>query len=449
MNSICLCGSSICRGYYLSYNRKHEQIFKDAECILLDNPRNAFLLWNSLILKSSMSTFDSEKRDLLKKHAIGNNVFKNSPDWLRLWAYFILKESLKERKKLYSFYFSCRREDVKAREYSLLTEKEKLWKHEIESLFQSRLQNLMISFDKVLNFLDHQPNTLFKARPFVKVPLERCIKDLRGVLLSCISISTFNDDDLKEKVKYYLQNKRLLYEELEKLPHRNKNSSLVEFMQGKYLLLLLSEYFRESGHNLKVHPALADILYFQSLTKHYFKMNDFRGFEIQIDIRDSDLTNPHKFLTKSTQPFPEQLSQTKTILCCSSKAISPLYLWGQLVYWSKQTLDKPEDHLKKDARGPIYFPDMKRSFVLDRREIHLEFPGGSRRIWLNALMDSPAQAWRQNSGWHFGKKSEVFGNFLLDDFLADANNRFTILDAVDNGIVFKKTVFYKIWKTMI
>lgn len=365
-----------------------------------------------------------------------------------MWAFYILQEILRERTDLYKFYFDEPRDTVRAKELAMLPEKQRIWRYNIENLFDQRVQNMLISLDKVLHFLDRQSPSLVNTSPLILTKLTHSTEHVCRLLRSCLQVKDFGDLALKAKVECFLETRSLPEEDLRKLPHHGSVQDLKVLINGKYLLLLLSEYFRQNSKVHGSHPALAEVLYFQSMTKLHFHMNDFQGFEMQVDIRDCDLTNHNKLLTKSTEPPEAQLDQARRVICSIKKRIPAKYVWAQLIFWNKQTLVRPELQLDFASRGTLVFPDLYDSFVSFDRSLGNFYPHDSRTEWLEAIRGAPGRSWGEGMEWAFANEAQIYGSFLSDDFFLNANQRFTILEGVDNGLVFKLTVFNKVWRQL-
>jgi hypothetical protein len=448
-----LCGTEICRGYYLSYNRKHVKILEDAKPLLLDKSPSSFLVFNSLLLRRSIENFKPEMETELLDHSIGQNVFKNSPEWMRVWAFYLLQEMLKEKKDLYNYYLNSNkkvRQNILDDDFSFLSPEKKLLKYEIDNLFQNRIQNLMISFDKILNFNDHQLPELRLEKPFIVCSLKESISLVSNWLQKCLKLIEPHNNELSHQITYFLKKGSIKKDSLEGLLFNNNNQELKTLVNGKYLLLLLSTFIKKNSALLHVHPALSDILYFQSFTTFQFRMSEYQGFDFDIQIRDCDLTNPQKFLTKSVQPLEDQLDQAKARLETIRKNISAFYAWGQMVFWNRQTLTKPGEHLRQKLAGTLQYPDIHQSFISKYRPIGAEYPRGSRQIWLNSIKERPGKPWGKDVEWKFNlEKDSVFGTFVFDDFVWKTNHRFAILDNVDSGLLLKRSLFVQIWKQML
>ena len=399
-----------------------------------------------ILLKSCVSSFDKFKEERLKRFSIGENIFKNSPEWLKTWAFFVVEQILKERTALYDFYFQKTREEVLQTVLTDLRPLERNWRYEIENLFEQRLQNLIISLDKALNFLDRQKVDLDTFDPLQLNSLRQSYKTAKSLLTTLVEYSSLKDRQLEGKVRGFLETDTLPEADEKNIPAKIDEPKLRALVRAKYLIFLLSEYFKRHWRAHEYHPALGDILYFHSMTKMTFSMNSFSGFEIEIHVRDCDLTNPLKLLTRTSLSEIEQQSRTNQIIYTMKKKIAASYLWGQLVFWNKQTIEKPEASLSAGRRGTLTYPEIAQSFLNPGRKFWDKFPWGSRQNWLDSIRDKPGDYWPIGDGWSYENKEKVYGTFLSDDFFLGTNNRFRIIENIDSSIPFKFGVFINIWK---
>lgn len=103
---------------------------------------------------------------------------------------------------------------------------------------------------------------------------------------------------------------------------------------------------------------LCDILFLYSKTITYFTPQEYhkcRGNEICI--RKCDVKNDNK-KDKALDVVDQGMSVYK-----NSKEYDRSYIWGQLVGWFKQTVDKPNASLSADRRGTLSIPDLE-SFIV-------------------------------------------------------------------------------------
>ena len=59
------------------------------------------------------------------------------------------------------------------------------------------------------------------------------------------------------------------------------------------------------------------------------------------------------------------VDQEKTVYH-GCKEYDPGYVWGQLIGWYKQTVDKPNASLSADRRGTLSMPDLE-SFIISAK----------------------------------------------------------------------------------
>ena len=304
-NSVCLCGTLLCKGHYLGYTKKHVNFFAGEEkSLLLDHSATFFMVNNACVLKGCLTSFDDKKAKLLLEYGLGDNTFKDAPLWLKNWAFFVLETIIKERSDLYKKlldkeYFR------NVNEMNPLSQKEVLAKFEIDSLYFQRINNLIISIDKMGFFIRKQNKKFKTLKPLKQLNLTQHINIIKKILENvkdCLSRETTKATI--EEVDSYLKNKPTTT-----IPNLlsdiSKNKKYKRFLKGKFLLLKLSSLL----HNSKEEPirALGDILHFSALTIVYFTSTTYDSFSIPIDVRHCDLTNSKRSLQLNTAPESEQL----------------------------------------------------------------------------------------------------------------------------------------------
>lgn len=114
----------------------------------------------------------------------------------------------------------------------------------------------------------------------------------------------------------------------------------------------------ENEVKLLDYKGLADILSLYANTKVHFTTNKningcFYGENIQILKRDVDSSCvPNEFLS----------SALDTVIAEGKKEYENNYIWGQLVGWYKQTVDKPNASLSAERKGALCYPDIESFF---------------------------------------------------------------------------------------
>ena len=303
-NSICLCGDYLCKAYYLSYTKKHDSFFDlHVKKFLIDFKDLIFMRNNVILLRSCFTDFDEGKGLFLKEHAFGDNTFKNSPVWLKNWTYFTLKDILKE--KLYLKEMLINKGKFK--------ENQNVINFEIENLYFQRINNLIISIDKIRHFCTKQNKIKAEKPPLRKLSFDCQIKNFDDLLNEITNFQEIQNDkkilQLIDSVrnKDYPPNFKKI---LKDFPSNSKKHVLFY----KLLFLELSEIF-QSKTLINKYQGISDILYFMSLTILQFTCETYKEFEVNFKIRQCDLTNPLKNLERSNKNKKEQLKDLeKTII---------------------------------------------------------------------------------------------------------------------------------------
>jgi hypothetical protein len=109
------------------------------------------------------------------------------------------------------------------------------------------------------------------------------------------------------------------------------------------------------------------------MVETYFTPTDYcriKGNEVCIrncDIHSENKPTPPKAdgeenieVNDATVKNTDDLGKTVYKGC---KEYDPSYIWGQLIGWYKQTVDKPNASLSADRRGTVSMPDLE-SFIV-------------------------------------------------------------------------------------
>lgn len=141
--AFCLCGSKKCRGKYL-------ELIKTKESNTFIEQVHNFLERNKIILRASLEALLEKDREILEKFHLKERVLEHMPDWLKKWLALTLEFVEKEKIHMLETSNSL----IIA---GLAPEEEKRQRDLNEFLAnsnkESRLQNLVITCDKVKYFL--------------------------------------------------------------------------------------------------------------------------------------------------------------------------------------------------------------------------------------------------------------------------------------------------------
>ena len=323
-SSICLCGTLHCKGHYLGFTKKHLDVFTgDAKRCLIDDASNSFLRNNANILQACETSFTDSKREELLRFCIGENTFKDSPEWLKNWSYYVLKTIKKEKNGLIKEVLGVELEDeeIEIGADVKLSEAQVQTKFEIDTLFSQRITNLVISIDKLRHFITRQDPASKSQLPLQMLGLDQHIGYVSDILSIIFESKDALDAELKNKIKAYTKGN---------MPGQQVNDSTFvqqfgcpkvrRLIQGKLLLLETSYCIREKSnyytakhrkHGTGCQPetlqALSDILYLMAFTVVCFTSNVYDGFSLFIDVRECDLTSAKRTFSLNLKPEEEQL----------------------------------------------------------------------------------------------------------------------------------------------
>ena len=430
-NSICLCGDYLCKAYYLSYTKKHQDFFcEDVKENLIDCKKFVFIRNCVLIMKSCLSFYCEEKKSFLKKYSFGDNTFKDSPIWVRNWTYYALKDVLKEKEYL---------KKVLLKKSKVFDQSQNVINFEIENLYFQRINNLIITIDKIRYFCSQQNLSKIKNPPFKKMNEKSQIENYKKIIEEIIE---YNKIEKNKKITNLLKNhkKKKFSENLKKYFAEFSNKKKREIIQYKYLFLEISNLLLIK--KTEKNQAISDLLYFHSLTILNFEFEKYKEFSLNFKIRQCDLTNPLKNLERNLKTKKEQLKDLEETIIELPKKIISNYLLGQLIYWSKQNVEEPENKLNLENRGILKYPDFFNSFFYNKK-INVKFPFKNRKKFFDMILTRPEKNWENE--WVY--KNDIFGSFVFDDFFFERGFRKEILKICDQGRDKRFEFFKRFWKT--
>ena len=187
-------------------------------------------------------------------------------------------------------------------------------------------------------------------------------------------------------------------------------------IESKEILLKISKILNEisiSENSMKLldYKCLSDILYLYSQTKVLFTTNKningcFYGENIQILKRDVD---------NSCVPLEFSNSPLDTVIAEGKKEYENNYIWGQLVGWYKQTVDKPNASLSAERKGVLSYPDIESFFWNDNNESN--YPYGGRIQFFEKLKDNISMSWPTTNQWSYKNRNKIYGTIQLDSVI--------------------------------
>ena len=295
-------------------------------------------------------------------------------------------------------------------------------KCQVSGIIDQRIQSLAITIDKikhVLSLIAPSNNNIEPPLRFLseKEKYEYHWKPMKEYLRE-------NFIKLKEKV----QNNKYLQEKYQRIiialtppifmagefNYKNLN------VESKEIIIKISKILYEISKNEKEiklldYKSLADILYLYAQTKVLFTANkningSFYGENIQILKRDVDNSCvPEEFIN----------SPLDTVIAEGKKEYENNYIWGQLVGWYKQTVDKPNASLSAERKGVLCYPDIESFFwnenINGNNEIN--YPCGGRVEFFEKLKDNISMSWPTTNQWSFKNRNKIYGTIQLDSII--------------------------------
>ena len=314
-------------------------------------------------------------------------------------------------------------------------------KYQVSGIIDQRIQSLAITLDKIKHVLSliGSPYNIEPPLRFLteKEKYECHWKPMKEYLRE-------NFIKLKEKIN---SKNAFLIEKYQKiiislsppifvageLNYKNLN------IESKDTLLKISKILYEISSieceiKLLDYKGLADILSLYAKTKVLFTTNKningcFFGENIQILKRDVD---------NSCVPNEYIKSPLDTVIYEGKKEYENNYIWGQLVGWYKQTVDKPNASLSAERKGALCYPDIESFFwnefitnsktncsesinsnssKKDSNNNEYNYPYGGREQFFEKLKDNISMSWPTTNLWSFKNRNKIYGTVQLDSVI--------------------------------
>lgn len=366
----------------------------------------------------------------------------------------------------------------------------------------SRMQNMYITIDKILHVLSisdinsNQP-------PIIKATDEEIIDfmwnnkeySLRILLYNnIINLIDKGTDDFNNKI-FEVINK--IHEDCLTLTDVKMN--LIKISKILYDISKIS-----SSSKFAAFEPLSDIVLLQAKTKNYFKFNSLYPIpdnSVNISILQRDISTTSK-VNQSGKSGQGECNMTQDdlnkIVAEGCKKYDKYYIWGQIVGWFKQTVNKPDASLLNDKKGCMIYPDVDSFFLsnickniqhyhnkdkekeesdegnlisnifepnqkgkssnnqieiystrknksnkyiktgLSENDVIFKYPfGNDRNGFYSQLIENPYVSWTSHNRWIYKNKSKIFGTVQLD----------SLLDELYDDDYYKSIINYEINET--
>ncbi|KAL5731042.1 hypothetical protein ACHQM5_003804 [Ranunculus cassubicifolius] len=391
--SVCLCGSQICRGSFLNLTGEgaYQKVIMECHGIL-DRHR--------LMLEACESNFVSEEDYVdLGRAGLGTCLLAGLPVWLIAYSAqlvrfinfertklpeAILKHNLDEKSK----YLSDIPMDVEKNDAEV----------QAEGVYSQRLQNLAVTLDKVRYVM----RKVYRDPEQAPAPLQRLSPEeivsviwkgegsLVEELLECMAPHT--EDNLLKDLRSKIQD--------------HDPSGADHNLMGALRKSLL--WLRDEVRNLPCtykcrHDAAADLIHVYAYTKCFFRVQEYEAFE-----------SPPVFISPLDvgPKYAEKLGSGVNEYC---KKYGENYCLGQLIYWHSQDNANPDSSLSRARRGCLSLPEVGSFYAKANKPSCQRVYGPKMVKFMLSRMEKHSQKpWPKDKIWSFKSESRIFGSPMLD-----------------------------------
>jgi len=397
--AICLCGKNLCRGSFLSLadGKAYQQVIVS---------HHNFLHRNAILLRAGLEPVAEEDLARLKEFGYkssilgpsGSNAYK-LPDWMLKWISLTLKyieveETLLPPSLVEHF----------PKLYTLETAK-----LESRGVRDQRVQNLAITVSKIKHILS-QPDQCQKPPLFVLSPKEEVDFFWKGEASVLKRVTKLASGELKRfratgvgKVPGMLSRLSDLQMADAKTPQEAREKLLA-------IAEILEELARGDGGSKKF-AAVIDLIRMFCFTKRFFSCNKVNSFA-----SSAVMCKKHVMYSANSKETERMLGrmQDDDKVYTTGKKYSMQFLWGQLIFWFKQTIYDPNASLSADRRGTLSLPDVESA-----KGSGASYVSKQRPHMIKTLRDCPDKYWKTGTIWAFKNAAKVYGSPWFDAAMED------------------------------
>ena len=401
--AICLCGTQHCNGQYLMYagTQLYTEVMKKKHHFLhrVANLFNACCNPNDTNNINKLSDADKQ---ILDKYSLKSCVMEGIPIWIQKYAALVCKYIDYEQKELPKELKSKAESGEKGYDEF---HKEENAEEEVKGLKYIRLSNLVITLNKMNLFFRQPANKSLANLPMFKVFSPKDI--IEKLWFGSNSIIT----DLSFYIAVYEGENHKIVQRINEL--RSNHRQYLPFNENgvklsrQYLLELRDELLKLPPKPGAYHHAASDILLFYASTKYFFDhLPTYMGFQSRV------FTYDELGYDKIGYPPPKKYAQQ--------------YVWGQLNFWERHTIESPDSSLSAERRGTICLPNISCCYIKPSTNKHSrtthrrQFNYHIRKGMIQHLEHKHWSNW--STRWHFGfKNGGIYGSPWLDSYIDPEN----------------------------
>mmetsp|Transcript_11397 Transcript_11397/g.31701 ORF Transcript_11397/g.31701 Transcript_11397/m.31701 type:complete len:1269 (-) Transcript_11397:54-3860(-) len=402
--AICLCGMGKCRGSFLSLadGKAYQQIMQT---------HHNFLHKNAILLKSCTEDLtDSDYRRLesfnfkssllcapgqLSKHPLSADTESQLPKWLLKWVSYTL-QFIEEEEKLLPASLVEHFPHIYNMEQAVL---------ESKGVRAQRVQNLAITIDKV-KFILFQPGQTH-VPPLRRLSEAEQIEYLwtgeQSILRRLLSLTQRPMKGL-ETLNAKFPNPDMM-ETVEKIRSFESQQAPTTVASARQKLEEISRYLKsldvQTGRSDFI--AMVDLVRMYAFTENLFTLHKYKSVVSSDIIRKKHIQYMQN--SKSTEKRISEM-QSEDLIPSTGKKFCQTFLWGQLMYWFKQTIYDPNASVSADRRGTVSLPDVESAKGNYKQKQHDQL-----KVWLS---ERPHQLWKTGTNWSFKNSAKVYGSPWLD-----------------------------------
>ncbi|KAK9689683.1 hypothetical protein RND81_09G075000 [Saponaria officinalis] len=393
--SVCLCGSQVCRGSYLSLTGEgaYDKVMKEWHG-LLDKHR--------LLLEACELNWVSEEDYIdLRRAGYGRCLLGGLPDWLVAYSARLVRFINFERTKLPDKILEHSLEEKKKYNLEISVEMERSDAElQAEGVYSQRLQNLALTLDKVRYVL----RCVFGDPKIAPPPLQKLSpEEVVSVLWNGEGSLV---DELLASMASHVDNRMVQDLKMKIRAHDPSGSGNVEKELRKSLLWLRDEVRNLTCSTKCRHDAAADLLHVYAYTKSFFRIKEYKS-----------VTSPPVYISPLDlgPKCPTKLSGVTEY----RKTYGENYCLGQLIFWHHQTKADPDRELVRNSRGCLVLPEFGSFYTKHQKPPRQQLVYGRNavRYMLARMEKRPQRRWPTDRIWSFRRAPKIFGSPMLDAVL--------------------------------
>jgi len=380
-SSTCLCTYRRCRGFYLDYAGS-------SSFMEVVRAHHGLLQRVSMLLNASTIPLNEEEKERLKNAAIEESLLGDSPAWLTKFVANIVGFIDKEVELLPKHIMEAKSKNQGYEDFVEETAKTQAW-----GVRANRLTNVAITMDKIKHVILNKANVARKETP-----------PLRMISVEQVVLNLWKrEDSVMNSLVNCLRQHRIIVPEINKLLLRETplNEEGLKVVRKSMIEAATILKTLPSTPNCK-HHAASDLLNFYAHTEYWFSSEPFELITSP-PLAEEHLGPRHYAVLKRHNKL--------------SKVYQQQYVWGQCMYWMRQTIESPNSSLSAERRGTICLPDITSCYATSRtRRIAKLYDLQARTSLLEHLKAKSSSQWPTKWHWKFRwpMKNRFYGSPWFD-----------------------------------